>query len=160
MYNITIAANFAIEIRRGRCHILEFRAQRRALQQVQIAWQIGQYIVDEAYILAGGPHAGSLIVIELGILVHIRRIAVLHLNGQRGDGAEGTRLSAAISKRKFDYKGIQLGRELSDVRSPVDHYDGSIAIVIAALVHIDYEVIDAIWIGHLGPAGAVEHFDT
>jgi len=39
LWNITIAAYFAIEIRRGRCHILEFSPKRRALQQVQIARQ-------------------------------------------------------------------------------------------------------------------------
>lgn len=44
--------------------------------------------------------------------------------------------------------------------SPVHNHNGSIAIVIAALVHIDNEVVDAIRIGHLRPAGAVQHLDA
>lgn len=43
--------------------------------------------------------------------------------------------------------------------SPINDDDWSIAIIIAALVHIHNEIIDAVRIGHFRPAGTVKHFD-
>lgn len=94
---ITIATDFTVEIRCGRCHILEFRAQRCTFKQLQIARQKREYIVDEAYILAGGPNARPFVVIQFGVLVDARRAAVFHFHRQGRDGAEGARLCATIS---------------------------------------------------------------
>lgn len=44
-------------------------------------------------------------MIQLGILIHIRRVAVLHLDGQRRDGTERARLSAAISRGDYKERG-------------------------------------------------------
>jgi len=44
---------------------------------------------------------GPLVVVQLRVLVHIGRAAVLHLDGQRRDRTEGARLGATISIKRF-----------------------------------------------------------
>lgn len=80
--DITIAADFAIEIRRRCCDIFEFGAQSGTLQQLQIAGQTRKDIVNETNILAGCPDAGAFVVIQFGVLIDICRVAVFHLDGE------------------------------------------------------------------------------
>lgn len=42
---------------------------------------------------------------------------------------------------------------------PVHHHNWSVAVVVAALMNIDNEVIDAARIGHFRPTGTVQHPD-